>query len=166
VAKEIERKWLVENFEFLPGMQGTYLSQGYIHSDIQKSVRVRVSDSRAWLTVKMSTGDDKVRDEFEYEIPRKDADNMIDGCDHRVEKERFVIHHNGLHIELDVFGGNNHGLMIAEIEFPSMEAAESFTDYPDWVGEEVTYNPHYINARLAKYPWPGCLGRSPHDEDY
>jgi adenylate cyclase len=112
-------------------------------------VRVRRRDGRTWLTVKSGPG--RVRVEEEIEI---DADRferlwpLTDG--RRIEKTRYEIDaDDGLVIELDVYKGDLEGLVVAEVEFDSEEAADAFAE-PDWLGRDVTEDVRYKNQRLAR----------------
>lgn len=162
---EIERKFLVK---YLPDNLAQYQSfdieQGYL--SVNPTLRIRKSNDDYVLTVKMprpvvSSSDlhvPIVNMEEEYPLPEKTYLHLRDKCDSFVAKRRFnipldALHANqgyaGLVAELDVFSGNNEGLMLVEVEFPSVEAALSFIP-PDWFGEDVSANPAYRNVSLAK----------------
>ncbi len=137
------------------------LAQGYLVSDAVRSVRVRVADDRAWLTIK--SGNVGIsRMEFEYAIPADEATSILDNlCDGSViRKTRFAVR-DGSHLwEIDEFHGDNAGLVMAEIELQSEE--EAFRR-PSWAGEEVTGDPRYMNASLVENPWSrwGAAGNDP-----
>jgi len=112
-------------------------------------VRVRRRDARAWLTVKSGEGRVRVEEEIEIEPERFERLwPLTEG--RRLEKTRYEISAvDGLVIELDVYRGDLDGLLTAEVEFPSEEAAEAY-DVPDWLGPDVTEDPRYKNQRLAR----------------
>lgn len=146
MGKEIERKFLIKGQ--LP--QGEDLicrkiSQGYLSTNPDATVRVRVMDSSGFLTVKGKTKGIK-RDEFEYEIPIEDAHKMLTLCGDRViQKSRFIFVHDGRKWELDIFSGNLDGLRIAEIE---LESEDEVISLPDFIGKEVSDDPRYFNSNL------------------
>lgn len=145
---EIERKFLVRSDAWKMGSieSETHILQAYLFDDEHKSVRIRIKSERAFLTLKMGKG--IARFEFEYEIPKEDASKMIEvtklPC---LEKTRFVVVHDGNNWEVDVFHGKWSGLTLAELELTHED--QSFL-LPDWLGEEVTSNPDYLNVNLFK----------------
>jgi len=149
MAIEIERKFLVtgDDWRAAPGVP---YAQGYLNRDKARTVRVRLVEDRAWLTVKgLSTG--ATRAEFEYEIPAADARELLGLCDGPlVRKLRRIVVHAGSTWEIDEFEGENAGLVVAEIELASEDA--SF-EPPPWLGEEVTHDPRYFNSSLAALPY-------------
>ena len=147
---EIERKFLVKDDSWkIHADQGLACKQGYLLSDPKKTVRVRMMGDQGYLTIKGATNGIS-RMEFEYEIDRPDAAYMMMLCDSVVEKTRYLIEHNGMTWELDVFEGANAGLLMAEIE---LESENQTFELPEWAGEEVTGDPRYYNARLARQPY-------------
>ena len=150
MAKEIERKYLVLNDGWRTGHPGYVCRQGYLHAGDRGTVRVRVMDDHAYLTVKgKAVG--ITRDEFEYEIPRVDAETMLTLCEGIIiEKTRYLVPHAGRTWEVDVFDGANAGLVIAELELS--DAEEAF-NLPAWVGDEVSHDRRYTNAYLSKHPF-------------
>ena len=148
---EIERRFLVAGDGWRGGADGTRLVQGYLAADAERSVRVRLTPDRAWLTVKGRTVG-SARPEFEYPIPRADAEALLDLCLGTVEKTRHRVAAGaaGLVWEIDEFAGANAGLVLAEIE---LRRADQDFPRPDWLGDEVTGDPRYANARLALAPW-------------
>ena len=91
------------------------------------------------------------RPEFEYEIPRQDADQLLDICEKPlIEKTRFKVVVEGFVWEIDEFFGENQGLIVAEVE---LESEDQEFPRPDWVGEEVTGDPRYFNSNLIKNPY-------------
>lgn len=151
---EIERKFLVNGRPW-SGLQGTVYHQGYLTTDPERTVRVRIAGDQGYLTIKgRSTG--ASRCEFEYPIPLDDAKELLEElCPApRIEKIRYRIEHAGLTWEVDVFRGDNDGLVIAEIE---LEHEGQVFELPSWVGVEVTGEKRYYNASLAVHPvssWP------------
>lgn len=148
---ETERKFLVLNHKLpqLPPKDGIRMLQGYLHSREDMSIRVRLAGPGAFLTIKgKSSG--LSRPEFEYKIPVEDAAELLAMCGEKVEKTRFKIPLNGFCWEIDVFGGANEGLILAEIELSSED--QPFPR-PDWLGEEVSFDKRYQNACLAKNPF-------------
>ncbi|PKQ64926.1 hypothetical protein BZG02_03505 [Labilibaculum filiforme] len=146
---EIERKYLIKaNLLKLP-QEGKKLIQGYIWSDPTKSLRIRIAGIKAFLTIKSGTNPLN-RSEFEYEIPIQDAQDLLLLCDSKIEKTRYLIPQNNLFWEVDVFEGNNTGLIVAEIELNS--ADEQF-EVPQWIDREVTNDSRYLNVELIKHPF-------------
>lgn len=151
MGTEIERKFLVRDTAFLKGATGVHMSQGYLSTRPEATVRVRIQDERAWLTIKgKSRG--ATRSEFEYAIPAADARAMLDEMctDARIEKTRYYLDVPPHTWEVDVFEGDNAGLVVAEIELD--DEGESFI-HPEWLGEEVTDDPRYANSQLVRHPW-------------
>lgn len=150
MAEEIERKFLVVGDSWRDPEAGLSCRQGYLTTHPERVVRVRAMGGRAYLTIKGS-GAGITRPEFEYEIPLGDAEQLFDLCEQPlIEKTRFKIPHEGLVWEVDVFHGANEGLVVAECE---LEAEDQEIVKPAWVGEEVTADPRYYNARLAGHPF-------------
>ncbi len=151
MAKEIERKFLI-NQDVLGALDnGTSIKQGYISTKDKTVVRVRVSGNQAYLTLKgEATG--VTRSEFEYEIPVTDAEQIIEElCNGPVvEKTRYLVTHCDHTWEVDIFHGENDGLVIAEIELGSEE--EAF-EIPDWVTREVSGEAKYYNSSLLANPF-------------
>lgn len=151
MAKEIERKFRVKTDAFLKDIAGTPYRQGYLSTVKERTVRVRRVGDEAWLTIKgVSVG--ASRSEYEYKIPVEDAEEMLDHlCEHPlIEKTRYRIPYAGLTWEVDVFTGDNAGLVVAEVE---LRDKDQDIPLPDWVGEEVTDDPRYFNANLVSYPF-------------
>ena len=151
MAKEIERKYLVVGDAWRSGAVGTVFRQGYLSTVKERTVRVRVAGDRGYLTIKGITVG-AVRSEFEYEIPRADADQMLDElCElPLIEKTRYEIEAGDLTWEIDEFAGVNEGLVVAEVELED-EAQE--IALPDWAGAEVTNDPRYFNSNLIAHPF-------------
>jgi CYTH domain-containing protein len=145
--KEIERKFLVASNAWRAGARGTRYRQGYLSISKICVVRVRTMGRRAALTIK-GASKGMTRDEYEYAVPLKDANEMLDRlCGERiVDKTRYEIRFKGHTWEVDVFHGRHRGLVIAEIELKS--EAERF-EKPAWLGREVTGQRRYDNSALA-----------------
>ncbi|MGB5503003.1 MAG: CYTH domain-containing protein [Polyangiales bacterium] len=151
MPEEIERKFLVTGDGWREAAVGTRFRQGFLSTEPERTVRVRVAGARGSITVKGKTVGAK-REEFEYEIPLQDVERMLDGLCKRpfIEKVRYTLS-VGRHVwEIDVFEGENAGLVIAEIELGSED--EAF-EKPDWAGEEVTDDPRYFNSNLVAKPF-------------
>ncbi|GAA4280420.1 CYTH domain-containing protein [Gaetbulibacter aestuarii] len=150
---EIERKFLVNSEAFKnEAFKKTKIQQGYLNSDKDRSVRIRINEEKAFITVKGPTYNKGIqRFEWEKEIPRKDAEALILLCeDTPIEKIRYEIK-SGNHIyEVDEFFNANDGLIVAEIELNAVE--ENF-EKPDWLGKEVTGDPKYYNSELSIHPY-------------
>jgi len=146
---EIERKFLVLGDAWRSAPH-RYLCQGYLNRDKARTVRVRIAGEQAWLTVKgPSSG--AVRSEFEYAVPLEDARQMLALCGPPlIEKNRYLVHHEGHTWEVDEFLGANAGLVVAEIELESETQAFA---RPAWIGEEVTQHARYFNSNLATHPY-------------
>lgn len=145
---EIERKFLVVSDEWRALADGgRRLRQAYIAHDRNGSVRVRLAADKAWLTLKTARSG-MVRDEFEYEIPLNEAEEMLQRlCSGPViEKTRYRVPHDGKIWEVDMFSGCADGLILAEVE---LQAVDERFDLPDWVGDEVTEDPRFRNSAIA-----------------
>ncbi|MBD2058552.1 CYTH domain-containing protein [Oculatella sp. FACHB-28] len=151
MATEIERKFLVVGDEWRKSAIGTLYRQGYIFSDVRRTVRVRVAGEKGFLTIK-GTAVGLVRPEFEYAIPTEDATLMLDTlCDRPlIEKTRHVLRQGDLTWEIDEFAGENQGLIVAEVELSDENQP---VELPSWIGPEVSHDPRYFNAALAKNPF-------------
>ncbi|MGB3386657.1 MAG: CYTH domain-containing protein [Pseudaminobacter sp.] len=148
MAKEIERKFLVSGDGWRRDIeQSAALQQFYLVAAPDRSVRIRIRDNaEAKLTLKFGTRA-RIRDEFEYEIPLTEAEEMRGLAVGRViEKTRHHVRHQGRLYEVDVFGGALAGLTMAELEMAD-EVPDS--DLPAWLGREVTGEAAYYNASLA-----------------
>ena len=146
---EIERKFLVKGDEWKTD-NGMHIVQGYLNNDRERTVRVRISGAKAFLTIKgVSTG--ATRAEFEYEIPVVDAEQLLRLCEGPlIEKTRHEVAFAGMTWEVDEFQGANEGLVVAEIELET--AGQTFVQ-PPWVGPEVTADARYFNSSLAVRPY-------------
>ena len=145
---EIERKFLVLGSEWRQDsiQSEAVIYQAYLFEDEQKSIRIRVKSEKAFLTIKMGKGIS--RHEFEYHIPKDDALKMIEQahlpC---LEKTRYEVLFEGNTWEVDVFHGKFEGLVLAEIELSNENQVFA---KPTWVGQEVTFDPEYLNVNLFK----------------
>ncbi len=152
MASEIERKFLVRDDSWRERARDPMrIRQGYVAAGPKASVRVRISGDRAWLNLKSATVGVS-RAEFDYEIPLADGEKLIDTLCERplIEKTRYFVDHAGHCWEVDVFEGENAGLVVAEIELASED--EPF-ELPPWAGEEVSQDRRYYNAALVKLPY-------------
>lgn len=157
MAHEIERKFLVRSDAWRPdaskaGVSGVRIRQGYLSTAATRSVRVRTAGERATLNVKGNKVGPRAT-EFEYPIPFRDALQLLEELCRRppIEKTRYDIPAPDGHIwEVDEFHGENTGLVVAEIELSHEDQA--FTR-PDWLGEEVTEDPRYLNTNLVERPF-------------
>ncbi|HEV7815281.1 MAG TPA: CYTH domain-containing protein [Janthinobacterium sp.] len=148
---EIERKFLLRGDAWRGQGQPVLLRQGYLSSQRERVVRVRIEGGAAMLTIKgRSIG--ASRGEWEYPIPLADAEEFLATlCEQPlVEKYRRRIEFGGLTWEVDEFLGVNAGLVVAEVE---LSAEDQVFDKPDWVGEEVTDDARYFNANLIRHPF-------------
>ena len=148
---EIERKFLIRHGAWTPSGSGTHFKQGYLNSQKERVVRVRIEGTRAKLTIKGPTTGVS-RSEFEYEIPVADADILLDHlCEQPlIDKHRHIETLGGRTWEIDVFHGLNEGLIVAEVELPSEDAA---LELPPWIDREVSGDPRYFNSNLLKHPY-------------
>ncbi len=150
MSKEIERKFLVKGDGWRQG-GGLPIRQGYLASDRIRTVRVRTVGERAFLTVK-GAPIGAVRAEYEYEIPVADAHEMLDTLCQRplIEKTRHVVTVASREWVVDVFAGDNEGLVVAEVE---LDEEGEVIAMPAWAAEEVTDDPRYLNVNLVKHPF-------------
>ncbi len=156
---EIERKFLVAG-DAWRAAPGRHYAQGYLNRDKRRTVRVRIVEHEAWLTIKGENAG-ATRAEFEYPIPVADARQLLALADGpQVRKIRRVVHHAGHAWEIDEFQGDNAGLVVAEIE---LHAEDEAFERPAWLGAEVTHDPRYFNSSLAAAPyrtWPEARDRA------
>jgi len=148
MAIEIERKFLVKKLP--PLEKGVNMVQGYLCTDIERTIRVRTEGERAVITIKgASIGIS--RPEFEYEIPLEEAHELLELAVSALVKKTRYYYPAGKHCwEIDVFEGGNQGLVIAEIELAS--ETEDFIK-PEWVGDDVSRERKYSNSALAQHPY-------------
>jgi adenylate cyclase len=151
MATEIERKFLVVGNSYKKGATSKSYRQGYLSTALKHTVRIRTVKNKGYIAVKGK----KVgisRAEFEYEIPFKDANVILDSLCERplIEKIRHVVLYKGFTWEIDEYFGENAGLVVAEVEL-DREDQEVF--YPSWVGKEVTNDSRYANSSLVRNPY-------------
>lgn len=152
MAIEIERKFLVKNDEWRRHAdQGIVFIQGYLIGGKHASVRVRIEGDHALLNIKSATLGMR-RHEYEYTIPVIDAREMLqDLCAKPlIDKVRYHVRDGSELWEIDVFAGDNLGLVVAEIELQSED--QQFAS-PAWLGVEVTHDPRYYNVNLVQHPY-------------
>ena len=147
-TKEIERKWLLRDLPSLGDLKGEQIVQGYlVISSDGTEVRIRRKGDTCFETVK-SHGE-LTRDELEVEISRDQFLALWPATEgRRIQKTRYALKENGYQLELDVYQGSLEGLLVAEIEFASVEESKLFSP-PVWFGHEVTNDKHYKNSSLA-----------------
>lgn len=148
---EIERKFLVNDTSFLEDYsRSNRIVQGYLSSHPERTVRVRIKGDRGFLTIK-GKSEGFSRYEWEKEINFEEAEKLLQLCEKGViDKIRYDVI-VGIHIyEVDVFYGENEGLIIAEIE---LDAEDETFEKPGWLGQEVTEDLRYYNSYLSKHPF-------------
>ncbi len=149
IKLEIERKFLVKE-NWPKSNEGYHCIQGYISTDKEKVVRVRIKDHQAWLTIK-SFKTELTHMEFEIEISESDAQKLMKLCNKPlIEKIRYKYNYNGFTWEIDEFCGANQGLVVAEIE---LKAEDQSFKKPGFIGEEISNQPKYYNAMLTINPY-------------
>ncbi len=153
MAKEIERKFLVKG-DFSPFVnKQTRITQGYLSSVPERTVRVRIKGDQGFLTIKgIGSASGASRFEWEKQISVEEVKDLLQICEAGIiDKTRFIVpEQSGLKFEVDEFYGENEGLTVAEIELPAED--HPFTK-PDWLGEEVTGDARYYNSMLMKNPF-------------
>ena len=150
---EIERKFLVLSNDFInEAFAKKRIVQGYLNSKPERTVRVRIKEDKGFLTIKgkgNATGTTRL--EWETEIPLQDAEKLLAICEHgTIDKIRHEVKVGNHIYEVDVFEGENEGLVVAEIELQSED--ESFKK-PSWIGKEVTNDERFYNAYLSQNPF-------------
>ena len=151
MAIEIERKFLVKNNQWRQNAIGHRIIQGYLPTQKNIAIRVRIAKEKAQINIKSKLSDIK-RNEFEYPVPLNDAYEILNQLCVKpvIEKIRYVINYNGFKWEIDEFFGENEGLIIAELELTDIK--QSFPK-PDWLGKEVSGDDRYLNVMLVKEPY-------------
>lgn len=150
---EIERKFMVKSDDYKKGsVLQTRMVQGFLNTDPERTVRVRIKGEMGYLTVKgPSNASGTSRFEWEHEITYSEAANLIDLCEgHILEKIRFSIPFEKHTYEVDEFLGENKGLVVAEIE---LSHEDEVFEKPPWLGHEVTGEVKYYNSQLAIKPY-------------
>ncbi len=152
MAQEIERKFLVKG-DFKPFVKkSTRITQGYLSSVPERTVRVRLKGEKGFLTIKgIGNESGASRFEWEKEIDTADVENLLKICEPGViDKTRHLVEAGKHTYEVDEFYGDNQGLIVAEVELTSED--EAF-EKPEWLGEEVTGDVKYYNSMLMKNPF-------------
>jgi len=150
---EIERKFLVVSDVFkTEAIRKSHIIQGFLNSDKERTVRVRLKDDEGFLTVKGLSDDGGLsRFEWETKINKSEAEALLRLCEKGViDKMRYEIPVGNHVFEVDEFFGDNEGLIIAEIELNDVNET---SQKPNWLGEEVTGNTKYYNSQLSKQPF-------------
>ena len=153
MAQEIERKFLVKG-DYKPYViKEAKIIQGFLSSVPERTVRVRITGDKGFLTIKgIGNASGVSRFEWEKEISEEDARSLLELCEPGIiDKTRFTVPEaGGLKFEVDEFYGDNEGLTVAEIELP---AEDHPFEKPEWLGEEVTGDTRYYNAMLMRNPY-------------
>jgi adenylate cyclase len=147
---EIERKYLVNKalWQQVQKAQGTPITQGYLVAEPHKTIRVRVTDKTAFITIKGKSAGSS-RSEYEYEIPQAEGQQLLDNfADTQISKTRYCITYKDKLWEVDEFLGDDDGLLMAEIELDTEN--EQF-ELPAWIDSEVTSDKRYYNSYLAQH---------------
>ena len=153
MKREIERKFLITSNSFKQNISSKYnIVQGYLSTDPSRSVRLRISNSKGYLTIKGRASKNGLsRLEWEKEIPIKEANELIALClPNKIIKTRYKVNYKGRIFDIDIFKGMNEGLNIAEIELNSEE--DTF-EKPKWLGKEITGIKKYYNSQLCQNPF-------------
>lgn len=151
MAIEIERKFLLKSDAWKAHVsKRVHITQAYLSSHKERTVRVRIIGNEAWLTIKgksvLAT-----RPEFEYKIPVEEAQQLLNLCEQPyIEKYRNIVELNGNIWEIDEFLRENEGLVFAEVE---LEKENQDITIPDWIGEEITHDARYYNSNLIAHPF-------------
>lgn len=151
--QEIERKFLVKNNDFKAlSTTSLCIKQGYLNSNPNRAVRIRIQDYTSFITIKgISDSTGASRFEWEKEIPQNEALQLLGLCEPQIiSKTRYIVPFSGNLWEVDVFEGNHQGLKLAELELKDIN--QTF-EIPNWIGEEVTGNKKYYNTYLSKHPF-------------
>lgn len=150
---EIERKFLVTSLDFKQeAFKRTRIVQGFLNTDKERTVRVRIKGDKGFITVKGPSNIEGLsRFEWEKEIPKVEAEALLKLCEPGIiDKIRYEIKVENHIFEVDVFSGENEGLMLAEIE---LKTENEVFKIPCWIGDEVTGNIKYYNSQLSKKPF-------------
>lgn len=152
MAQEIERKFLVEGDFKAVAVKATRITQGYLSSVPERTVRVRIKGDKGYITIKGIGSDSGAsRYEWEKEIPITEVEELLKICEPGViDKTRFLVKAGAHTFEVDEFYGDNEGLVVAEVELSSED--EGFFK-PEWLGKEVTGDVKYYNSMLMKNPF-------------
>ena len=157
MSLEIERKFLIKSNDYKSeSHKKSYIKQGFLNSNKNRTVRIRISDKIGFITIKGISNEYGIsRYEWEKEIPLKDAEQLLLLCEKGViEKNRYLIKQGRHTFEVDEFLKENEGLIIAEIELTS---ENEFFQKPGWLGVEVTGEVKYFNSNLSKHPYTNWI---------
>ena len=152
MAQEIERKFLVQGDFKKDASKETRITQGYLSSVPERTVRVRVKGDKGFITIKgIGSASGASRFEWEKEIPVAEVESLLQICEPGViDKTRYLVKSGNHTFEVDEFYGSNQGLRVAEVELQSED--EEF-EKPDWLGKEVTHDIRYYNSMLVNTPY-------------
>jgi len=153
MSVEIERKFLVNSNAYkTESHKKSYIKQGFLNSDKNRVVRVRLNDGCGYLTIKgKSNTSGTTRFEWEKKITKEEANNLFSLCEPGIiEKHRFLVAIGNHTYEVDEFLGDNKGLVVAEIE---LKSENEIFEKPTWLGTEVTGDIKYYNSNLIKQPY-------------
>ena len=153
MAHEIEKKFLVISDAFKQeATRATRITQGYLSSVPERTVRVRTKGAKAFITIKgIGNESGATRFEWEKEIAVNEADALLQLCEPGIiDKTRYEVKSGNHVFEVDVFHGANEGLVVAEVE---LESEDDHFEKPSWLGNEVTGDVRYYNAMLMKHPY-------------
>ena len=151
--EEIERKFLVESTDFIKESTiNNRIVQGYLNSNPERTVRVRIKGNKGFLTIKGKGNENgTTRFEWEKEISLSEAEALLQLCESGIiDKIRYEIPLGKHTFEVDVFSGENQGLIIAEVE---LTFENEFFEQPNWLGKEVTGDKKYYNSHLSEHPF-------------
>ncbi|MEO5376971.1 MAG: CYTH domain-containing protein [Magnetococcus sp. DMHC-6] len=148
---EIERRFLVQGDGWRGLAEGVLYRQGFLSTDKDRVVRVRMAGEQASLTIKGAT-QGITKHEFEYAIPLSDAQVLLNELclTPLIEKTRYRIAQGGVLWEVDEFAGDNQGLILAEVE---LTHAQQELFLPEWIGKEISLDPRYFNSNLVQTPY-------------
>ena len=153
MAQEIERKFLVLDSSYKhEAFSSSHIRQGYICSERGRTVRMRIRDTKAYITIKGPSVDNGLsRYEFEQEIPLNDAEQLLQLCEPGIiDKTRWLVKSGSHTFEVDEFFGDNEGLVMAEVELKSID---DIPVIPHFIGKEVTGDRRYYNSQLRQHPY-------------
>lgn len=152
MAQEIERKFLVQGDFKSESIKATRITQGYLSSVPERTVRVRIKGDKGFITIKgIGSASGASRYEWEKEISVAEVEELLKICEPGViDKTRFLVKKGDHTFEVDEFYGDNAGLIVAEVE---LQAEEEAFEKPVWLGEEVTGDARYFNSMLMKNPY-------------
>jgi len=152
MAQEIEKKFLVKGDYKADMVKKTRITQGYLSSVPERTVRVRIKGDKGFLTIKgIGNASGASRYEWEMEIPVEEAQELMELCEPGViDKVRYLVKSGAHTFEVDEFFGDNVGLVLAEVE---LDSEDEVFEKPAWLGPEVTGDARYYNAMLTKHPY-------------